>query len=293
MTTEDINPRTTEIDALSTREILRRINAEDATVAPVIAHEIDAIAAVTERVIAAFDTGGRLIYVGAGTSGRLGALDAAECPPTYSSNPRQVQALLAGGSAAMTASVEAAEDDLDAGARDVDRLEVGVHDVILGVAASGRTPYVVGALRRAKERGASTAALVGNRQGGVADMAELVIAPDTGPEVVAGSTRMKAGTAQKLILNMISTTAMIATGHTYRNLMVDLRATNSKLRERAQRIVREAADVDRDTAAQALVDADGEVKTAIVMLAAGIPAREARARLARGHGVVRRGLESG
>jgi len=131
MTTEDINPRTTEIDALSTREILRRINAEDATVAPVVAHEIDAIAAVTERVIAAFDTGGRLIYVGAGTSGRLGALDAAECPPTYSSNPRQVQALLAGGPAAMMASVEAAEDDLDAGARDVDRLDVGVHDVIL------------------------------------------------------------------------------------------------------------------------------------------------------------------
>jgi len=293
MTTEDINPRTTEIDALSTHEILRRINAEDATIAPVVAHEIDAITAVTERVIAAFDRGGRLIYVGAGTSGRLGALDAAECPPTYSSNPRQVQALLAGGPAAMTASVEAAEDDMDAGARDVDRLDVGAHDVILGIAASGRTPYVVGALRRAKERGAYTAALVGNRQGAVAGMAELVIAPDTGPEVVAGSTRMKAGTAQKLILNMISTTAMIATGHTYRNLMVDLRATNSKLRERARRIVREATDVDRDTAAQALAEADGEVKTAIVMLAAGIPARVGRARLARGHGVVRRGLESG
>ncbi len=272
---------------------MRRINAEDATVASVIANEIDAIAAVTERVVAAFDAGGRLIYVGAGTSGRLGALDAAECPPTYNSSPQQVQALLAGGPAAMMASVEAAEDDLDAGARAVDRLEVGVHDVILGIAASGRTPYVVGALRRAKERGAYTAALVGNRQGAVAAMAELVIAPDTGPEVVAGSTRMKAGTAQKLILNMISTTAMIATGHTYRNLMVDLRATNSKLRERARRIVREATDVDRDTAAQALAEADGEVKTAIVMLAAGIPAREARERLTRGHGVVRRGLESG
>ncbi len=291
VSTEGVNPRTADIDELSPTEILRRINAEDATVARAVAREIDAIAAVTERVIAAFEAGGRLIYVGAGTSGRLGALDAAECPPTYSSDPCQVQALLAGGPAAMTSSVEAAEDNTEAGARDVDRLDVDGRDVVLGIAASGRTPYVVGALCRAGERGARTAALVGNRQGTVADAAELVIAPDTGAEVVAGSTRMKAGTAQKLVLNMISTTAMIRTGHTYRNLMVDLRASNSKLRTRARRIVGEATGVDPDTAARALAEADGEVKTAIVMLTADVTAGAARQRLAREHGVVRGALD--
>ena len=293
MSTEGVNPQTADIDELSPLEIVRRINAEDATVTGAVAREIEAIATVTERVIAAFEAGGRLIYVGAGTSGRLGALDAAECPPTYSSDPRQVQALLAGGPAAMTSSVEAAEDNIEAGARDVDRLDVDRRDVVLGIAASGRTPYVVGALRRAGERGARTAALVGNRQGSVADAAEVVIAPDTGPEVVAGSTRMKAGTAQKLVLNMISTTAMIRTGHTYRNLMVDLRTSNSKLRTRARRIVSEATGVDPDTAARALAQADGEVKTAIVMLAADVAAGEARQRLTRKHGVVRHALDGG
>lgn len=293
VSTEGVNPQTADIDELSPLEIVRRINAEDATVTGAVAREIEAIATVTERVIAAFEAGGRLIYVGAGTSGRLGALDAAECPPTYSSDPRQVQALLAGGPAAMTSSVEAAEDNIEAGARDVDRLDVDRRDVVLGIAASGRTPYVVGALRRAGERGARTAALVGNRQGSVADAAELVIAPDTGPEVVAGSTRMKAGTAQKLVLNMISTTAMIRTGHTYRNLMVDLRTSNSKLRTRARRIVSEATGVDPNTAARALAQADGEVKTAIVMLAADVAAGEARQRLTRKHGVVRHALDGG
>ena len=293
MNTEDSNPRSVDIDTLPTREILQRINAEDATVAPAVARELPAIEAVVDRVVDAFRAGGRLIYVGAGTSGRLGVLDAAECPPTYSTDPRQVQALLAGAPAALTRSVEGAEDDEAQGAREVDALAVDGRDVVLGIAASGRTPYVVGALRRARERGATAAALVANPAGPVAATAELVIAPQTGPEVVAGSTRMKAGTAQKMVLNMISTAAMIRLGHTYGNLMVNVQATNSKLRERARRIVASVTGVDADTAARALADADGQVKTAIVLLLAGVPAAEARERLTRADGVVRRALRSG
>jgi N-acetylmuramic acid 6-phosphate etherase len=233
VTTEDRNPRTVDIDTLPTSQILRRINAEDATVAPAVERELPAIEAVVDRVVDAFRAGGRLIYAGAGTSGRLGVLDAAECPPTYSTDPRQVQALLAGAPVALTRSVEGAED------------------------------------------------------------AELVIAPRTGPEVIAGSTRMKAGTAQKMVLNMISTAAMIRTGHTYSNLMVNVQATNSKLRERARRIAAEATGVDADTAARALAEADGQVKTAMVMLLSGVPAAEARERLARAGGIVRQALQNG
>jgi N-acetylmuramic acid 6-phosphate etherase len=293
MVTEARNPRTADVDALPTGDILRLINQEDATVAAAVARELPAIEAVVERVVAAFRAGGRLIYVGAGTSGRLGALDAAECPPTYSTDPRQVQALLAGGPIAMTTSVEAAEDDEQQGAREIDALGADSHDVVLGIAASGRTPYVVGALRRARARGATGVALVGNRQGPLAESAELVIAPDTGPEVIAGSTRMKAGTAQKMVLNMISTAVMIRTGHTYGNLMVDVKASNRKLRERARRIVAEATGADDATVAQALGDAAGEVKTAIVMLLAGASVAQARERLARAEGVVRRALAQG
>lgn len=291
MTTEEANLRTTDIDALSTAEILRRINDEDATVAGAVARELPAITAVVERVVAAFQAGGRLIYVGAGSSGRLGVLDAAECPPTYGTDRRQVQALIAGGPPAMIASVEAAEDDQAAGARAMDEVEVGERDVVIGIASSGRTPYVAGALRRARARGACAVALVNNPAGPVAAAAELVIAPQTGPEVVTGSTRMKAGTAQKLVLNMISTTAMIRTGHTYGNLMVDLHASNSKLRARARRIVAQASGRADDEAARALAGADGEVKTAIVMLLLGLTAAQARDRLACAGGIVRRALE--
>src|SRR5437764_305515 len=213
MNTEDSNPRSVDIDTLPTREILQRINAEDATVAPAVARELPAIEAVVDRVVDAFRAGGRLIYVGAGTSGRLGVLDAAECPPTYNTDPRQVQALLAGAPAALTRSVEGAEDDEAQGACEVDALAVDRCDVVLGIAASGRTPYVVGALRRARERGATTAALVANPAGPVAATAERVIAPQTGPEVVAGSTRMNAGTARHMALNMRSTAAKIRSRH--------------------------------------------------------------------------------
>jgi N-acetylmuramic acid 6-phosphate etherase len=204
-----------------------------------------------------------------------------------------VQALLAGAPAALTRSVEGAEDDEAQGAREVDALAVDGRDVVLGIAASGRTPFVVGALRRARERGAWTAALVANPDGPVPAAAALVIAPRTGPEVIAGSTRMKAGTAHKMVLNMISTTAMIRTGHTYGNLMVNVQATNSKLRERARRIVAQATGVDMDTAARSLAEANGQVKTAIVMLLASVPAAEARERLARAGGIVRQALQSG
>lgn len=289
--TEDVNPRTVDVDVAPTAEVLRLINAEDARVAAAVAAELPAIEAVVERVVAAFAAGGRLIYVGAGTSGRLGVLDAAECPPTYGTDPRQVRALLAGGDAAMTRSVEAAEDDEEQGAREITALHVDARDVVVGIAASGSTPYVVGALRAARARGAATAALVGTRDGTVAAAAEIVIAPHTGPEVVVGSTRMKAGTAQKLVLNMISTAAMIRTGRTYHNLMVDMKATNRKLRWRAHHIVVQAAGTDEETARRALEEAGGEVKVAIVMLLAGLSPADARQRLARAQGVVRRALE--
>lgn len=293
MLTEDTNPRTADIDTLPTGDVLRLINDEDARVAAAVRRELPAIEAVVERVVRAFEAGGRLIYVGAGTSGRLGVLDAAECPPTFGTDPAMVRALLAGGPAAMTNSIEGAEDDEAQGAREIEALEVGPRDVVLGIAASGRTPYVVGALREARTRGACTAALVGNAGGAVAAAAELVIAPATGPEVVAGSTRLKAGTAQKLVLNMISTAAMIRTGRTYGNLMVDMQARNRKLHERARRMVALAAGAAEDAAARALAEAGGEVKTAIVMLAMGAPVGTARARLTQSGGSVRRALDGG
>lgn len=290
--TEERNPRTADIDTLSTFDLLRRINEEDATVAAAVGRELEAIAAAVERVVTAFRAGGRLIYVGAGTSGRLGALDAAECPPTFGTDPSQVQALLAGGPMAMTIPIEDAEDDATRGAREIDSLGVGANDVVLGIAASGRTPYVAGALRRARSHGASSVALVGDSAGPVAAAAEIVICPRTGPEVITGSTRLKAGTAQKLVLNMISTAAMIRTGHTYGNLMVDVQARNNKLRARARRIVIQATGASEDEAARALSAAGGEVKTAIVTLLAGVSAAQAQERLAAASGVVRQALDT-
>jgi N-acetylmuramic acid 6-phosphate etherase len=287
---EETNARTGDVDTLSPLEILQLISEEDATVAGAVAGELPAIATGVEHVVAAFRAGGRLIYAGAGSSGRLGVLDAAECPPTYGTDPSQVVALLAGGPPAMTRSVELAEDNEAQGGREVDALAVSTRDVVLGIAASGRTPYVAGALRRARELGAYTIALVGNADGSVAAAAELVIAPQTGPEVIAGSTRMKAGTAQKLVLNMVTTTAMICTGRTYGNLMVNMQAVNSKLRERMRTIVAKATGTSPEVAAYALSLADDEMKTAIVMLRAGVDAGEARIRLDRVGGVVRSAL---
>ncbi len=290
-TTEAINPRTREIDQLPTERVVELILEEEAQVIPAVFAERAAIAALAEVVAERFRRGGRLVYVGAGTSGRLGMLDAIECRPTYGLEPGRIVALVAGGPAALTGPVEAAEDDEGAGARDLAALAVGSADVVLGISASGRTPYVRGALREARRRGAFVAALVCNRGAPLAELADLVIAPVVGPEVIAGSTRMKAGTAQKLVLNALSTTVMIRLGKTFGNLMVDLRPTNHKLWQRAVRIVVEATGVAPDDAERLLREAGGEPKTAIVMALAGVDAREARDRLARADGQVRRALE--
>lgn len=288
--TESVNPRTRDIDLWSTAAILRQINEEDTLVAPAVAAELPAIAALVDRIVTSLQLGGRLIYVGAGTSGRLAVQDAAECQPTYGTPHWQVQALLAGAPEALTKSVEAVEDDDAAGGAAMEERAIGPHDVVVGVAASGRTPYVWGALRRARARGALTAALVSVPGGPVAQAAEIVIAPRTGPEVIAGSTRMKAGTAQKMVLNMISTAAMIRCGRTFGNLMVDMQAQNKKLQRRAVQMVACACGVDAMVAARALDEANGEVKTAIVLVLAAIPAEAARARLTEAHGVVRMAL---
>lgn len=289
--TEQRHPRSTSIDTLSSIEIAQLINQEDTLVASAVATQLETIALVIDHVVAAWAAGGRLIYVGAGTSGRLGVLDASECPPTYNSSPDQVQGLIAGGHAALVTSAEEIEDDASAGRRDVGVLNPTAADVVIGIAASGSTPYVVGALQAAREAGSVTVALVAHAPSPVSDGAHFVINPRTGPEIVTGSTRMKAGTAQKMVLNMVSTAAMIRSGKTYGNLMVDLRATNTKLRRRAARIVAMATELDQASATAALALADGDVKTAIVASLLSTSPNDARRRLARVHGHVRRALE--
>jgi N-acetylmuramic acid 6-phosphate etherase len=287
--TERRNPRTTEIDLASSAEIVDLINAEDATVAAAVATQRDSIARAVELAERSFRAGGRLIYVGAGTSGRLGVLDAAECPPTFGTDPSMVQALIAGGTPALTRAQEGAEDRPNDAIRDVEALDVGSADLVIGIAASGTTPYVRAALERARERGASTAIVACSPPPsellGVVDVA---IVPLTGPEVVTGSTRMKAGTATKLVLNTITTGAMIRLGKTWGNLMVDLRATNAKLRDRSERIVMEVCGVTREEARVVLDGAGGRVKTAIVMQKRGVDAEEADRLLEEAGGIIRR-----
>ncbi len=288
--TEGSNPATASIDTMSAREIVAAIAAEDAKVAAAVAAVGDEIARLVEVVAERMRRGGRLIYVGAGTSGRLGVLDAAECPPTYSTRPEQVVGLLAGGEAALTRSVEAAEDRPEDGRRDVEALGVGPDDVLLGIAASGRTPYVLGAVAAAREWGAFVAGLACTHPSPLAEAVELMLAPIVGPEVIAGSTRMKAGTAQKLVLNTLSTAVMIRLGKTFGNLMVDVQPSNEKLRRRAAGIVASATGLPLDQAAAALAAAGDEPKTAIMMVLAGIDAAEARRRLAASGGHVRGAL---
>ena len=288
--TESINPATNEIDSLPTRAIVAAIAAEDALVAPAVAAVGDAIAQLADIVVERMRRGGRLIYAGAGTSGRLGALDAAECPPTFGTDPAQVVALIAGGPAALTRAIEGAEDSAEQGARDVAGLDVGADDVLLGIAASGRTPYVLGAAAEARRRGAFVAGLACTHPSPLADAVELMIAPIVGPEVIAGSTRMKAGTAEKLALNALSTTVMIRMGKTFGNLMVDVRPSNAKLRRRAARIVAVATGLELDAAQKQLDAAGGEVKTAIVMTLANVDVHEARQRLDASEGLVRLAL---
>jgi N-acetylmuramic acid 6-phosphate etherase len=292
MITETINPATVLIDMLPTREIVAAIAAEDAKVAPAVAAVGDEIAQLADVVVEHMRRGGRLIYVGAGTSGRLGVLDAAECPPTFGVEPDVVVARIAGGLPALTEALEAVEDDVELGSREIQELNVGPDDVVLGIAASGRTPYVLGAIEQAKSLGAFTAGLACTHPSALADAVDLMIAPIVGPEVITGSTRMKAGTAQKLALNALSTTVMIRLGKTFGNLMVDVQPTNEKLRRRAAMIVSTATGLSTDESRRLLEAADYEAKTAIVMALANVGADEARQRLATHNGHVRAALRA-
>ncbi|WP_368223982.1 N-acetylmuramic acid 6-phosphate etherase [Aeromonas sp. s4] len=286
MITETRNPASVEIDQLSTLEMLRVINQEDQQVALAVGQLLPEIARAVDAIAAAFGKGGRLVYIGAGTSGRLGILDASECPPTYGVSAEQVVGLIAGGHKAILQAVENAEDDAELGARDLKNIQFCANDVLVGIAASGRTPYVLGAMAHASAVGATVCSISCNPGSPLARAADISMVAVVGPEIVTGSSRMKAGTAQKLILNMLSTGAMIRTGKVYGNLMVDVEATNAKLVERQKRIVMEATDCDRTTAERALAEADNHCKTAIVMILAGLTADEARHRLQSSNGFI-------
>ena len=289
--TEQRNPRTERIDLASSLEIVDLINAEDQGVPTAVRREREAIALAIDLVVGAFRAGGRLVYVGAGTSGRLGVLDASECPPTFGTPPELVVGIIAGGPKALMRSAEGAEDDVNAGAEAMDAARVVANDVVVGIAASGTTPFVRGALARAQTLGAKTALVsCSDPPAQLAATCDVVILPKVGPEVLTGSTRMKAGTATKLVLNAITTGAMIRLGKVYGNLMVDLMATSDKLRDRGQRIVMECCGVDRDRARAAIEAAGGSVKLAIVMLAAGVGKEEARRQLEQAGGFVRRAV---
>jgi N-acetylmuramic acid 6-phosphate etherase len=298
--TEQRNPISLNIDVKSIDEILFLINSEDKKVAYAIEEQISYIAKAVELVINAFKNNGRLIYVGAGTSGRLGVLDAAECPPTYGTDPKMVQGIIAGGEKAMFASQEGAEDKEENGARDINKKKVGANDVVCGIAASLRTPYVVGAVKRGKQLGAHTIYVTTNPRSkfDLPEFADLfssidvAICPEAGPEIIMGSTRMKSGTAQKLVLNMITTTAMIRLGKVYENMMIDLQTTNLKLRERAKKIVMIITGVSYDDAEKFLTKSDFHVKSALVMIKANVSVKEAKARLKRANGFVRAAIEN-
>jgi N-acetylmuramic acid 6-phosphate etherase len=278
--TEQVDARYAHLDEASVAELARLMNEADTSVPAAIAAAMGSIVPAIEAITDRLARGGRLRYVGAGTAGRLGVLDASECPPTFGTPPELVRGIIAGGPDAILAAQEGAEDDLGAGAQAVADDGIGALDAVVGVAASGRTPFVIGALREARARGALTVALSCNADAPISREAELAIEVPVGPEVLAGSTRLKAGTAQKLVLNMISTIAMVRLGKTWGNLMVDLRATNEKLRERAIRIVERVTGCGRPAAIEALRAADWEVKPAVLVVGRGLDVEEARRRLA-------------
>lgn len=287
LTTEGVNPASAGIDALETEAALRLMNDEDGRVSLAVREEIPRIAHVVTMAAASLGAGGRLIYAGAGTSGRLGCLDAAEILPTFGMPPDRVVGLIAGGRAALTRAVEGAEDRAEEGAADVAALDVGAADTLLGISASGRAPYVLGALAEATRRGARTAGLANNRPCEMEGACEVLIAPIVGPEIISGSTRLKAGTAQKLVLNMISTLAMVRLGKTYGNRMVDLQPTNEKLRHRARRLVAEIVGCQSEEAQRLLVDAGGQTKLAILSGLLDMPAVAASALLDAAGGSIR------
>jgi N-acetylmuramic acid 6-phosphate etherase len=291
MTTEDRNPASEAIDRYSAAEIVRLMNDEDRRVAEAVATQAEPIAHAIDVIAERLRRGGRLIYMGAGTSGRLGVLDASECPPTFSTPPEMVIGLIAGGSQALTRAIEGAEDHPESGESDLRACGVSSDDVVVGIATSGRTPYVIGGLTFANEREAFTIGFSCNEGAALEAVSKLMIVPVVGPEIVSGSTRLKAGTATKMVLNMLTTGAMVRMGKTYGNLMVDLRATNHKLAIRSRRIVSQLTGLD-ESASQSLLDrCEGEVKTAIVVQHCDISAEDARQRLADAGGHLRRALE--
>ncbi|WP_318464998.1 N-acetylmuramic acid 6-phosphate etherase [Photobacterium leiognathi] len=292
LVTESRNTASQNIDMLSTVEMLQVINNEDKKVALAVEQVLPEIAQVVDAIAIAFQQGGRLIYTGAGTSGRLGILDASECPPTYGSKPEQVVGLIAGGHQAILKAVENAEDNREMGAQDLIDLNFTEKDVLVGIAASGRTPYVMGAMEYAKSQNAMVACISCNPQSPMAALADVAITPVVGAEVVTGSSRMKAGTAQKLVLNMLTTGAMIRVGKVYGNLMVDVEATNAKLVERQKNIVMQATECSREEAEQALTQCNGHCKTAIVMILAGVDAQTAADLLAKNNGFTRQAIQA-
>jgi len=285
--TEQRNPRSMALDRMSTRQILRLINAEDRRVPAAVAREIPRIARATDAVVRAIQARGRVVYVGAGTSGRIGLLDALEWPPTFGVSPSLVRAVVAGGARATIGSAAPAEDDAAGGRAEITKLAVGPRDVVIGIAASGVTPFVLGAVEEARRRGAFVVGLCNVPGAPLATRADIAIAPVVGPEVLAGSTRMKAGTSQKMVLNMISTTAMVRLGKVFTNLMVDMVPANQKLVARARRMVAEATGLSVEQSERLLDDARGSVKVAIVMALRRSSRADAQARLVRAHGHVR------
>lgn len=290
LVSEERNPRTTDIDLMPTGAMLRMINAEDHLVPDAVEKVIPEIARAVDRIVAAFRSGGRLVYIGAGTSGRLGVLDASECPPTFGVPPTMVVGLIAGGPGALTNATEGAEDRADAGEADLRGIALSFRDVVVGIAVSGRTPYVIGGLAYARQVGATTVALSCNPASKIAAMADIAISPVVGPEVLTGSTRLKSGTAQKLVLNMLTTASMIRIGKSYENLMVDMRASNGKLVARAARIVMQATGCTAAEAEDALARCGNDAKLAILVRLTGLPPEEARTALAAADGMLRRAI---
>lgn len=291
--TERRNPRSRGLDRKSTRQILQILNREDALVPVAVAREIPAIARAVDRIAYMLGHGGRLLYVGAGTSGRLASLDASELPPTFGVSPQMVRAMIAGGRRALSRAIEGAEDSQSAAARDLGAARLTAKDVVVGLSASGTTPYVLSALRYARQRGAFTIGVTGNRQAPIRSLARITIAPDPGPEVIAGSTRMKAGTAQKLVLNLLSTAVMVRLGHVYDNWMINVALKSQKLRRRGLRILQEATGATPSAAEHALRQAGHDLRVALLMLKTGSRAAEARRHLAAARGNLREALRAG
>ena len=288
--TEQRNSSSKNLDDMSAIEILRLMNVEDCKVAPAVGRELSVIARAVDGIVTRMKNGGRLIYVGAGTSGRIGVLDASECPPTFGTSPELVRALIAGGERAVTEPVEGAEDNKENARQDLKRIRVAKNDSVVGIAASGTTPYVLAAVAYAKQHGALTIGVTANRKSPLARAANIAITPDVGPEVLTGSTRLKAGTAQKLVLNMLSTATMVRLGHAYENLMIDLTKTNRKLRDRAKRILVEATGKSMSEAEHALRQSKHNLRVALIMLKRRISAERAQKALEAAGGDLRRAL---